>query len=132
VVAENTRALRGFLRWGHEEGYFSAVQAELLPHNAAKVKPARKCTAAPVRRRKGRRVEESETYIRDEDAPSALQVVRLGEELAKAFPAWAGSLLSSPPAAACARASSSSSRRTTATSMRSTSVGRVASARSSP
>lgn len=88
VVTENTRALRGFLRWGHEEGYFSAEQAELLPRNAAKVKAARKGTAAPVRRRKGRRVEESETYIRDEDAPSAAQVVRLGEELAKAFPAW--------------------------------------------
>lgn len=88
TVRENTKALRGLLRWGHLEGVFSAEQADLLPERCPTVKPSRKGTVAPVRRRKGRRVEETVEYIRDEDAPNAFQVVRIGEELASAFPKW--------------------------------------------
>lgn len=88
TVRENTSFLRGLMRWGHKEQYFSAAQAELLPVRCPSVKPSRKGTTAPKRRRKDRKVGETVEYIRNEDAPLARQVVRLGEELAVAFPLW--------------------------------------------
>jgi integrase len=80
--------LRGFLRWGNAEGYFTAAQVEMLPERCAAVAPALKGTAAPKRRRKDRKVTEAEEYVRDEDAPSAKQVRRLGTELLAFFPLW--------------------------------------------
>lgn len=86
VVDANTSALRGLLRWGHAERYFTAAQAEMLPARPAPVAPAILGTRAPRRRGKGRHVTESADYIRPEDAPSASQVAQAGNELAKHFP----------------------------------------------
>jgi len=72
----------------HEDGYFTANQAELLPDRVSMPKPSIKGTAMPKRRRRARAVGESEEYVRPEDAPSAQQVVRLRQELAGFFPLW--------------------------------------------
>jgi hypothetical protein len=56
--------LRGLLRWGHVEGYFSAGQVEMMPDKCATVAPAFKSTSAPGRRRKGRGVFEKGEHIR--------------------------------------------------------------------
>jgi hypothetical protein len=88
TVTENTSMLRGLLRWGHVQGYFSAGQAEMFPNRCATVAPAIKGTSAPDRRRKGRKVVETAEHVRDEDAPSAAEVVGLGEGLARFFPKW--------------------------------------------
>jgi hypothetical protein len=75
MVKQNTSALRAFLRWGHqhEDGYFTADQAELLPDRVSMPKPSIKGTAMPKRRSPARAVGESEEYVRPEDAPSAQQ-----------------------------------------------------------
>jgi hypothetical protein len=86
--SQNTSMLRGLLRWGNVHGYFSAGQAEMYPDKCATVAPALKGTSAPDRRRQGRQVTETAEHIRNEDAPSAAQVVGLGEELARFFPAY--------------------------------------------
>jgi integrase len=88
TVDENTSMLRGLLRWGHVYGYFSAGQAEMYPNKCATVAPALKGTSAPDRRRKGRMVVETGEHVRDEDAPSAAQVVAAGEQLAVFFPKY--------------------------------------------
>jgi len=88
TVTENTSMLRGLLRWGHVHGYFSAGQAEMFPNKCATVAPALKGTSAPDRRRKGRKVTETVEHIRDEDAPSAGQIVGLGEGLSSFFPTY--------------------------------------------
>jgi hypothetical protein len=87
TVRENTSALRGMLRWGHEQGIFSAEQADLLPVRCVSVKPALTGTAAPRRGRDHREVGEHETYVRDEDAPSVQQVQALGDAFQERF-AW--------------------------------------------
>jgi hypothetical protein len=88
TVTENTSMLRGLLRWGNVHGCFSAGQAEMFPNKCATVAPALKGTSAPDRRRKGRKVTETVEHVRDEDAPSAGQVVAGGEELSRFFPKW--------------------------------------------
>lgn len=88
TVGANTSRLRSFLRWGNTRGYFSATQVEMLPYQAAEVSPAVIGTAAPRRRSSGRHVGQSEKYVRSEDAPSARQVVRVGDELQAHFPSW--------------------------------------------
>lgn len=49
--------------------------------------PAVMGTAMPPRKRRARAAGEHEQYVRDEDAPSRAQVIRLSGELAVAFPA---------------------------------------------
>jgi hypothetical protein len=88
TVTENTSMLRGLLRWGNVQGYFSADQAEMLPNRCATVAPALKGTSAPDRRHKGRKVTETVEDVRDEDAPSAAQVIGIGDGLARFFPKW--------------------------------------------
>jgi integrase len=88
TVTENTSMLRGLLRWGNVQGYFSADQAEMLPDKCATVAPALIGTSAPDRRRKGRMVYEKAEHVRDEDAPLAPQVVNLRDGLARFFPKW--------------------------------------------
>jgi hypothetical protein len=90
MVRRNTTALRAFLLWGyrHQDSYFTAAQAELLPEGVVMPNPSILGTAMPPRAARARRVGEHPVYVREEDAPSAEQVVRLGEELAVAFPSW--------------------------------------------
>jgi len=90
MVKQNTSVLRAFLRWGHqhENKYFTAEQAELLPDGISMPSPSIKGTAMPKRRKRARAVGESEEYVRPEDAPSAAQVVRLRQELTVSFPRW--------------------------------------------
>jgi integrase len=85
TVRENTTVLRGLLHWGNAHGYFSPAQAEMLPDRAAEVAPSVSGTAAPKRRGKGRKVTQTEQYVREEDAPSAQQIARLGDELQTRF-----------------------------------------------
>lgn len=90
MVRANTSMLRGFLLWGyrHERQYFTPAQAELLPEGVVMPKPAIKGTRAPSRRQRARDVGQAETYIAEEDAPSAGQVRALALALAGPFPAW--------------------------------------------
>lgn len=87
-VRELTSIVRGLLAYGHALGVFSPEQVALLPANAPKMRPSVVGTAAPKRQRKPRRAGASEQYVHDEDAPNALRIVRLGEELAVVFPEW--------------------------------------------
>jgi hypothetical protein len=90
MVRVNTTALRAWLLWGyrHPSAYFTADQADLLPHGVVMPRPALLGTAMPDRRPTGRQVGEDELYIREEDAPSKRQVRCLGKALAQWFPAW--------------------------------------------
>lgn len=88
---ENATTLRGFLRWGATQGYFSAEQAELaelLPVRVYDPVGEVAGTEAPKRRTRVRNVGESEIYISGEDAPGGLQIVALADQLELAFPAW--------------------------------------------
>jgi len=85
---ENASVLRGLIRWGYTAGYFTAGQAELLPTNLPDLDGLVAGTAAPRRGRNVRAVGQTETYIREEDAPSKDQVTALGNELDLRFPAW--------------------------------------------
>lgn len=85
---ENATALRGLLRWGATQGYFTPEQAELLPTNVYDLAGAVFGTEAPPRRRRVRQVGESEDYQANEDAPGGAQIVCLGEQLALALPKW--------------------------------------------
>lgn len=89
-VRANTTDLRAFLLWGatHQPPYFTPEQAALLPRRALPVQPRRRGTKAPQRRGTTRQVGDSTVYIREEDAPCAAQVHRLGQELQAAAPAW--------------------------------------------
>lgn len=78
---ENATTLRGLLRWGATQGYFTAEQAELLPVNVYDLAGEVAGTQAPKRRTRVREVGESENYISDEDAPNRKQLVALGEAL---------------------------------------------------
>lgn len=90
MVIQNTTALRGFLLWGyrHRNQYFTAAQAELLPHGVVMPNPSILGTAMPKRRRRARAVGEHPEFVREEDAPSRGQVVVLGRELARLYPLW--------------------------------------------
>jgi hypothetical protein len=49
TVTQDTTALRAFLLWGQQNGYFTVAQAELLPEGAAQPAPrcwARRCASA--------------------------------------------------------------------------------------
>lgn len=86
--SENATALRGLLRWGYAQGYFSAEQAELLPANVPDIPGTVKGTQAPARRRRARAVGQHPDFIAPEDAPSVPQLEALGGALAAVFPAW--------------------------------------------
>ena len=90
VVQSNTSHPRAFLLWGatQQPPYLTPEQVALLPQRALPVQPRRLGTKAPERRGTTRQVGASTTYIREEDAPSVLQVERLGCELAAEAPLW--------------------------------------------
>ncbi|WP_222272349.1 hypothetical protein [Modestobacter marinus] len=88
MVRQNTTALRAFLLWGFQKKYFTAAQAELLPRGGSHPAPTILGTEMPARRRQDRHVGQDETYVQDEDAPSAGQVIALRAEFAGARPAW--------------------------------------------
>lgn len=90
MVRINTTVLRAFLLWGyrHSPGYFTAEQAEYLSPGVVMPRPALAGTPAPRRRQTTRRVGQSSDYMEDEDAPSAAQVVALGEALAELVGPW--------------------------------------------
>ena len=78
---ENATALRGLLRWGATQGYFTAEQAELLPTNVYDLAGDVAGTEAPKRRTRVRSVGESLIYISTEDAPCRGQVDALARML---------------------------------------------------
>jgi hypothetical protein len=88
MVRINTTALRALLLWGyrHSPSFFTAVQAELLPRGVVMPHPSLTGTAAPRRRSTTRRVGEAETYVHNEDAPSARQIIHLSQALGDRFP----------------------------------------------
>jgi hypothetical protein len=90
MVRINTTALRAFLLWGyrHSPSYFTAEQVEYLSPGVVMPRPALAGTPAPSRRSRTRRVGQSSDYVEDEDAPSAAQVVTLGEALADMVGSW--------------------------------------------
>jgi signal transduction histidine kinase len=88
MVRQNTTALRAFLLWGFQKKYFTATQAELLPRGGSHPAPTILGTEMPARRRQDRHVGQDETFVQDEDAPSAGQVIALRSEFAEARPAW--------------------------------------------
>lgn len=90
MVRHNTTALRSLLNWGyrHRNRYFTAAQAELLPPGVVMPNPAITGTTMPRRGRDTRAVGEHEDYVRDEDAPSRVQVRRIATALAESFPTW--------------------------------------------
>jgi hypothetical protein len=85
---ENATALRGLLRWGATQRYFTAEQAELLPPNVIDIVGDVMGTEAPRRRDRARRVGDSEEYIGVEDAPDRAQIVELGARFQNEFPLW--------------------------------------------
>jgi integrase len=92
TVSENTTALRALLYWGHQNKYFSAHQADLLPRGCVMPAPtrARKRTRidnAPDHRRT-RQNGQHEDFVGDEDAPARDQVRHLGAQLQRRFPLW--------------------------------------------
>lgn len=90
MVRINTTALRALLLWGyrHSPSFFTSAQAELLPPRVVMPAPALKGTPAPTRRATARRVGQSETYVHEEDAPSAAQVQALSNALAQRVGPW--------------------------------------------
>lgn len=78
---ENATALRGLLRWGATQGYFTAEQAELLPVRVYDLAGDVAGTAAPKRRTRVRNVGESQIYISTEDAPCTQQIDALARAL---------------------------------------------------
>lgn len=91
-VTEITSALRAFLRWGQQKGYFTAEQVELLPRAASTPEPARHLVRTPVDdgspTDRARMVGQDEDYVDDEDCPNADQLISLRTELQKHFPLW--------------------------------------------
>lgn len=90
MVRINTTALRAFLLWGyrHSPSYFTAEQVEYLSPGVVMPHPALAGTPAPRRRTRTRRVRQASDYVEDEDAPSADQVVSLGEALEDLVGPW--------------------------------------------
>lgn len=85
---ENATALRGLLRWGYAQGYFSAEQSVLLPVNVPDIPGTVMGRPAPTRRRRDRAVGQHPDFIAPEDAPSIDQLCALRGELGAVFPAW--------------------------------------------
>jgi hypothetical protein len=112
MVRINTNILRAFLHWGQQHGYFTPLQAELLPHACSMPAPSihrsfvRADENSPADR--ARMNGQSETYIRDEDAPSRDRVAALRVQLRMRCPLWRSSPPSSRPTAAPGGVSSSS------------------------
>ncbi|WP_341229740.1 hypothetical protein [Nocardioides salarius] len=90
MVRINTTALRAFLLWGyrHSPSYFTSAQAELLPPRVVMPAPALKGTPAPTRRAMARRVGQADSYVHEEDAPSAAQVQALARSLEQRVGPW--------------------------------------------
>ena len=90
MVRINTTALRAFLLWGyrHSPSYFTAEQVEYLSPGVVMPRPGLTGTPAPRRRSRTRRVGQSADYVEDEDAPSAAQVIALGEALEIVVGPW--------------------------------------------
>jgi hypothetical protein len=79
LLQRNTAALRAFLRWGHEKGYFTATQAEVLPEGCSSPAASILGTEVPERRRRARHVGEHEEYVRERRRT----VPRPGHQLAR-------------------------------------------------
>jgi hypothetical protein len=93
MVRINTSVLRGFLHWGHQHGYFGALQAELLPRACSRPTPSIRRARSLVegqapREELARQTGQSERYVGDEDAPSRALVTSLRRALAEHFPRW--------------------------------------------
>ncbi|MBC9733858.1 hypothetical protein [Nocardioides marmotae] len=88
MVRINTTAF--VLLWGyrHSPSYFTAGQVEYLSPGVVMPRPALAGTPAPRRRVRTRRVGQAADYVEDEDAPSAAQVVALGEALEQLVGPW--------------------------------------------
>lgn len=92
VVRQNTSALRALLTWAGKRKYLSHRQAELLPRGALAPDPV-----FPRERRIIHRADsparvchagDADGFVRDEDAPSALQVVALSNTMANRTDRW--------------------------------------------
>ncbi|MCK5927606.1 MAG: hypothetical protein KAG80_05340 [Nocardioides sp.] len=92
VVRNNTSAMRAFLTWAGRKKYVSWRQAEMLPRGALTPEPAFPRTSVLIERADSpARIRQNgahHLYIRDEDAPSAQQMVALRQEMARLAPAW--------------------------------------------
>ncbi|MGB3763287.1 MAG: hypothetical protein WA966_08690, partial [Ornithinimicrobium sp.] len=92
VVRINTSAMRALLTWAGKKKYISWKQAEMLPRGALMPDPAFPRTSVLMERaNSAARIRQNgahHLYIRDEDAPSAEQVVALRHEMATLVPAW--------------------------------------------
>ena len=92
VVRNNTSAMRALLAWAAKKKYISWKQAEMLPRGALMVDPAFPRTSVLIERADSpARIRQNgahHLYVRDEDAPSATQVVGLRREMARLVPAW--------------------------------------------
>lgn len=92
IVRNNTSALRALLTWAGKKKYISWRQAEMLPRGALMPDPAFPRTSILIERAVSpARIRQNgahHLYVRDEDAPSAAQVVGLRQEMARLVPAW--------------------------------------------
>ncbi|NPD06521.1 site-specific integrase [Nocardioides sp. zg-1308] len=92
MVRQNTSAMRAFLTWAGKRKYISYRQAEVLPRGALAPDPALSRVSRIVERAdspaRSRHSGDAYMFVRDEDAPSAVQVRALGSALADSFPLW--------------------------------------------
>ncbi|WP_341229739.1 hypothetical protein [Nocardioides salarius] len=92
VVRSNTSALRAFLTWAGKKKYISWRQAEMLPRGALMPEPVFPRVSVLIERADSparlRQNGAHLSYVREEDAPSAEQVVRLRREMAELVPSW--------------------------------------------
>lgn len=80
IVADRLRSmLNAFLEWGHERGYFSAAQMQMLANY--RYSPATPPVAKPQRRPSGRVQGEAERYVTDDEVPTHEAVADLGDAL---------------------------------------------------
>lgn len=92
VVRNNTSAMRAFLTWAGRKKYISWRQAEMLPRGALTPEPAFPRTSVLVQEADSpARIRQNgahHLYVRDEDAPSATQVVGIRHQMAALAPVW--------------------------------------------
>lgn len=80
TVAKNLRGMLGaFLAWGHERGYFSAGQVQMLANY--RYAPSTRPVAKPARRPAARVQGETERYVTDDEVPLHAAVAALGDAL---------------------------------------------------
>lgn len=85
MVEQYTSALRGWLKWGRANRYFTSEQAILLPTRIYMPAPLELSTPAP-KRGGGKSARLGSREVKAEDAPSIEQVRSLGDELQKLYP----------------------------------------------